>query len=153
MSIIGRGNILKPYAVLTVKDTTAMADSDPDDDVEMGANGVGPSRGSGARSMASRPKDRGQARWEAALTNEGDLHESADRGIEAALGGLEEAGKRKRYALPVASFDRFLANIDKIAQRHHTTPARNHPTHDAHTRLIDCHDRERPATYTASPDH
>ncbi|KAK4580354.1 hypothetical protein LTR86_000557 [Recurvomyces mirabilis] len=63
-----------------------MADSDNDeDDVR-----------SGKRSMVSRPKDRAQARWEEAANRNWELQEGADGSIEGVLGGLEEAGKRKR---------------------------------------------------------
>ena len=76
-----------------------MADSDPeyisDDDVGVGANGAGKST---SRNMASRPKGRAQARWEAAVESTWQLHEGADGDIQGVLGGLEEAGKRKRYA-------------------------------------------------------
>lgn len=75
-----------------------MADSDPeyDDDVETSIIGAGRSGRSTGRNMASRPKERAQARWEAAATSNWELHETADGGIEGVLGGLEEAGKRKR---------------------------------------------------------
>ena len=75
-----------------------MADSDQDydDDVEMTANGAGASGAPGRRAMVSRPKERAQARWEAAATSNWELHEAEDGGIEGVLGGLEEAGKRKR---------------------------------------------------------
>lgn len=81
-----------------------MADSDPeydepgsDDGADMGLNGAGRSAKSKGWAMASRPKGRGQARWEAAATTNWDLQEGADGSIEGALGGLEEAGKRKRW--------------------------------------------------------
>ncbi|KAK6398883.1 hypothetical protein LTR65_000440 [Meristemomyces frigidus] len=53
-------------------------------------------RGRGGRSMASRPKGRAQATWEAAASRNWELQEGADGSIEGVLGGLEEAGKRKR---------------------------------------------------------
>ena len=68
-----------------------MADSDgeyDDDDVHVA--------GRGGRSMASRPKERAQAKWEAAASRNWELQEAADGSIEGVLGGLEEAGKRKR---------------------------------------------------------
>ena len=75
-----------------------MADSDPeydehaaDDDDE-----VRPS-GRGGKSMASRPKGRAHATWEAAASRNWELQEGADGSIEGVLGGIEEAGKRKRY--------------------------------------------------------
>ena len=83
-----------------------MADSDQeyDNDVEMSTNGAGPSGRSSGRAMVSRPKERAQARWEAAATSNWELLETADGGIEGVLGGLEEAGKRKRYVLlPIAA--------------------------------------------------
>lgn len=46
--------------------------------------------------MASRPKGRAQARWEAAASSNWELHGGADGSLEGTLGGLEEAGKRKR---------------------------------------------------------
>ena len=46
--------------------------------------------------MASRPKERAQAKWEAAASRNWDLQEAADGSIEGVLGGLEEADKRKR---------------------------------------------------------
>ena len=81
-----------------------MADSDheydeaaSDNDVDMSMNGTArSSRPRGAR-LASRPRDRAQARWEAAASSNWELHEGADGSIEGVLGGLEEAGKRRRY--------------------------------------------------------
>jgi transcription initiation factor TFIIH subunit 2 len=72
-----------------------MADSDgeyeaSDDDVPVGA------RSSNGRGLATRPKGRAQARWEAAASSNWELQEGADGGIEGILGGLEEAGKRRR---------------------------------------------------------
>lgn len=77
-----------------------MADSDPeyegsDDDVQM--NGAGPSKGSAGRAMVSRPKGRAKATWEAAPSSNRELPEGADGSLEGVLGGIEEAGKRKRY--------------------------------------------------------
>lgn len=73
-----------------------MADSDhgyaSDDDIQM--NGAGPSKG---RPVASRPKERAQARWEAGATRNWELQEAADGSIEGVLGGIEEAAKRKRW--------------------------------------------------------
>ena len=81
-----------------------MADSDPeydeagsDDDGDMIVNGAGRSARSKGRSMASRPKERSQARWEAAATSNWELQDGVDGGLEGVLGGLEEAGKRRRY--------------------------------------------------------
>jgi transcription initiation factor TFIIH subunit 2 len=69
-----------------------MADSDhdydEDDDVVV--------QDGGRRGMVSRPKDRGQARWEEAASRNWELQEAPDGSIEGVLGGLEEAGKRKR---------------------------------------------------------
>ena len=80
-----------------------MADSDPEYDdrsedyIDMNMNGSGrPSRLRG-RAMVSRPKGRAQAKWEAAASRNWELQEGADGSIEGVLGGLEEAGKRKRY--------------------------------------------------------
>lgn len=77
-----------------------MADSDPeygdqasdeeDDDVNI------PSARGGGRNLASRPKGKGQAIWEAATNRNWELQADADGGIESVLGGLEEANKRKR---------------------------------------------------------
>lgn len=75
-----------------------MADSDQeydrsgsDDDVDVPTNGAGK-----GRTIASRPKERAAAKWEATANRNWELQEGAD-GIEGILGGLEEAGKRKRY--------------------------------------------------------
>lgn len=69
-----------------------MADSgdeyDEDDVVAPGRSGKG---------MVSRPKERVQARWEESVNRNWELQEAADGSIEGVLGGLEEAGKRKRY--------------------------------------------------------
>lgn len=80
-----------------------MADSDheyseqgSDDDVPT-RNGTGRAGASRGRVMASRPKGRAQARWEAAASSNWELHGGADGSLEGTLGGLEEAGKRKRY--------------------------------------------------------
>ncbi|KAK5133361.1 hypothetical protein LTR08_007795 [Meristemomyces frigidus] len=64
-----------------------MADSDDDE--------VRPP-GRGGKSIASRPKGRAHATWEAAASRNWELQEGADGSIEGVLGGLEEAGKRKR---------------------------------------------------------
>ena len=76
-----------------------MADSDPeydergsDDDGDLNMNGAA----GGRRAMVSRPKERAQAKWEAAASRNWELQEAADGSIEGVLGGLEEAGKRKR---------------------------------------------------------
>lgn len=61
---------------------------DDDDDLQV-SNG-------NRRTMASRPKERAQARWEATANRNWELQEAADGSIEGVLGGLEEAGKRKR---------------------------------------------------------
>lgn len=63
-------------------------EADDDDDVVM--------PGRGGRSMASRPKDRAQATWEATISRNWELQEAVDGSLEGVLGGLEEAGKRKR---------------------------------------------------------
>jgi transcription initiation factor TFIIH subunit 2 len=80
-----------------------MADSDPeydeaasDDDVDMSMNGTARSGRSQGQRLASRPRDRAQARWEAAASSNWELQEGADGSIEGVLGGLEEAGKRRR---------------------------------------------------------
>ncbi|KAK3701555.1 hypothetical protein LTR37_015409 [Vermiconidia calcicola] len=79
-----------------------MADSDheyseqgSDDDIPT-RNGTGRAGAPRGRAMASRPKGRAQAKWEAAASSNWELHEGADGSIEGVLGGLEEAGKRKR---------------------------------------------------------
>ena len=66
-----------------------MADSDHEYDDEDDVR-------NGTRTMASRPKERAQARWEEAANRNWELQEAADGSIEGVLGGLEEAGKRKR---------------------------------------------------------
>lgn len=80
-----------------------MADSDgeyagSDDDVA--PNGAGPSGSAANRGLAARPKGRSQARWEAAASSNWELQDGADGNLEGALGGLEEAGKRRRYYPP-----------------------------------------------------
>ncbi|KAI7237471.1 TFIIH basal transcription factor complex, subunit SSL1 [Hortaea werneckii] len=52
--------------------------------------------GRGGKKMASRPKERGQARWEESVNRNWELQEAPDGSIEGVLGGLEEADKRKR---------------------------------------------------------
>lgn len=81
-----------------------MADSDgeydgagSDDEVGIAVNGAGPSARQTGRSVTSRPRQREQARWEAAATSNWEL-QGADGSLEGMLGGLEEAGKRRRYA-------------------------------------------------------
>ena len=81
-----------------------MADSDPeydeagsDDDIQITANGVGRSARSNGRPIVSRPKGKAQAKWEAAATSNWELQDG-DGSLEGVLGGLEEAGKRRRYA-------------------------------------------------------
>jgi transcription initiation factor TFIIH subunit 2 len=66
--------------------------SDSDDDVP----GLGADKASG-RSIASRPKGRAHARWEAGASRNYELLDGADGGLEGVLGGIEEAAKRKRY--------------------------------------------------------
>jgi transcription initiation factor TFIIH subunit 2 len=90
--------------VFTHIDATNMADSDPEydeaasnDDVDMSMNGTARSGRSQGQRLASRPRDRAQARWEAAASSNWELQEGADGSIEGVLGGLEEAGKRRRY--------------------------------------------------------
>ncbi|KAI6801468.1 TFIIH basal transcription factor complex, subunit SSL1 [Hortaea werneckii] len=52
--------------------------------------------GRGGKNLASRPKERGQARWEESVNRNWELQEAPDGSIEGVLGGLEEADKRKR---------------------------------------------------------
>ena len=78
-----------------------MADSDgeypgSDDDIAIRSNGAGPSGAAKDKSLAARPRGRAQAKWEAAASSNWELNEGADGSIEGLLGGLEEAGKRKR---------------------------------------------------------
>ncbi|KAF2722029.1 TFIIH basal transcription factor complex, subunit SSL1 [Polychaeton citri CBS 116435] len=63
-----------------------MADSSDDEPVRDGRRS----------SLASRPKQRGLARWEAAFSTADTLHEAADGSLEGVLGGIEEADKRRR---------------------------------------------------------
>ncbi len=70
------------------------SDQEYDDQSDEEETGVRDGR---RRTMASRPKDRGQARWEEAANRNWELQEGADGSIEGVLGGLEEASKRKRY--------------------------------------------------------
>lgn len=79
-----------------------MADSDPeydasDDNGDLNMNGAGRSGRAQGRGLASRPREKAQARWEAAASSNWELQEAADGSIEGVLGGLEEAGKRRRY--------------------------------------------------------
>lgn len=70
-----------------------MATSDPeysDDDVVIS--------GTAGRRLTSRPKQREAARWEQGAGRSYELHEGADGSIAGVLGGIEEAGKRRRYA-------------------------------------------------------
>lgn len=86
-----------------------MADSDPDygehesDEYgDMNINGKGRhGHAKTARSLASRPRA-AQAKWEAAASSNWEMTEGADGSIEGVLGGLEEAGKRRRYELPLS---------------------------------------------------
>lgn len=48
------------------------------------------------RANGPKGKERAQARWEAGAQKNWDLQEGADGSIESVLGGIEEAGKRKR---------------------------------------------------------
>lgn len=68
-----------------------------DDDIEDRMNGAGPATNHGKRPMVSRPKDRAQARWEAAATSNWELRAAHDGDIQGVLGGIDEADKRKRY--------------------------------------------------------
>lgn len=106
-----------------------MADSDheyggSDDDIP--ATGAGPSNG---RSVASRPKERAQARWEAGATRNWQLQEAADGSIEGVLGGIEEAAKRKRSAA-IALTPQSGANFNQTRERYNTPSAGYHQTHD-----------------------
>lgn len=87
-----------------------MADSDSEYDEPASGNagathtnGNGHTGGAGARPMASRPKARAQARWEASAANNLEDRGDNDADIEGALGAVEEAGKRRRL---VFSFPR-----------------------------------------------
>lgn len=75
-----------------------MADSDLEygSDGGLEVNGTGTAQSSG-RATSSRPRERAQAKWEAAASRHWNLQEGVDGGIEDVLGGLEEADKRKRY--------------------------------------------------------
>ncbi|KAK4958720.1 hypothetical protein LTR66_013093, partial [Elasticomyces elasticus] len=86
-----------------------MADSDPEyagdsnvDNEDLNINGAAShsgihSRDKGKGKAATRvTADRAQARWEAGANKNWDLQEGEDGNIEDVLGGLEEAGKRKR---------------------------------------------------------
>lgn len=53
--------------------------------------------GAAGRRLAARPKQREAARWEAAASRNYELQEAADGSIAGVLGGIEEAGKRRRY--------------------------------------------------------
>lgn len=86
--------------------------------------------GRGGRSMVARPKERAQATWEAAASRNWELQEGADGGIEGVLGGLEEAGKRKRYATVLTFFiARRVLMTCKATERHNAAPTRHHTTY------------------------
>ncbi|KAK5730345.1 hypothetical protein LTR15_000282 [Elasticomyces elasticus] len=72
-----------------------MADSDHEYSNHSDEDDAG-ALGGGGRSLASRPKERAQARWEETVNRNWELQEGADGSIEGVLGGLEEASKRKR---------------------------------------------------------
>jgi len=85
-----------------------MADSDGEYDEHMSDDHDGdlniPSTRSGIQNLSdkgkrlagARNRDKPQARWEAGAQRNWDLQEGADGNLEAVLGGMEEAGKRKR---------------------------------------------------------
>ena len=80
-----------------------MADSDSEYDEPASGpagathtDGTGHAGGAGARPMASRPKARAQARWEASAANNLEDRGDNDADIEGALEAVEEAGKRRR---------------------------------------------------------
>lgn len=70
-----------------------MADSDAEYDSHGSDDHVSAGRG---RAMPSRSKSRAHARWEAGATRSHHVQEAPDGSIEGVLGGIEEAGKRKR---------------------------------------------------------
>lgn len=78
-----------------------MADSDPEydeagsDEGDTQMNGAARPGNSQGRRLASRPRG-GQAKWEAAASSNWELQQGADGSIVGVLGGLEEAGKRRR---------------------------------------------------------
>ena len=116
-----------------------MADSDPDDqgsddDVRVMANGAADGAAqSRRRALASRPKGREQARWEAAATSNWDLQEAADGSIEGILGGIEEAGKRKRYACRTLTFFAIGLRLSQTSKGYYTAPKRHHSPHAPNT--------------------
>lgn len=75
-------------AILNMADTDPEYDAGSDDDVQV--------NGSGSRSMASRPKGRERAKWEAGASRNWQLQEGADGDIEGVYAGREEAEKRKK---------------------------------------------------------
>ncbi|EME48193.1 hypothetical protein DOTSEDRAFT_69968 [Dothistroma septosporum NZE10] len=77
-----------------------MADSDPELD-----DGDGPSMGT---QMASRPKGREKARWEASANSKLAYQEAAGGSIEDVLGGREEAAKRKRLTKDTTPLQRGI---------------------------------------------
>ena len=134
-----------------------MADSDPeyddagsDDDVAMSVNGAGRSARSKGRAMVARPKERAQAKWEAAATSNWDLQEGADGSIEGVLGGLEEAGKRRRYELLRWGGFCHTDNPYQTAKRYDAVATRNYPPHITYPRSVDRDDGERLTTNKAS---
>lgn len=72
-----------------------MADSDGEYDSHGSDDHVTSGKGKG-KAMPSRSKGRAQASWEAGATRSYEMHEAPDGSIEGMLGGIEEAGKRKR---------------------------------------------------------
>lgn len=128
-------------------------DHGSDDDIaEVVNGGGGGSRGNG-RAMVSRSKGREQARWEAAATSNWELHEGADGDIEGVLGGIEEAGKRKRCVLTIPFLCPLLTLVRQIAKRHHASATRYHSPHHTHPRPIHCDVREGSTAHEAPTDH
>lgn len=72
-----------------------MADSDPEYDSHGSDDHISSGKGKG-RAMPSRSRGKPQARWEAGATRSYEMQEAPDGSIEGMLGGIEEAGKRKR---------------------------------------------------------
>jgi transcription initiation factor TFIIH subunit 2 len=67
-------------------------------DDEVGVRGAGSSSNANGKT-SSKSRGRAQAKWEVMAARSGDIKEGADGSLEGVLGGIEEAAKRKRYAV------------------------------------------------------
>ena len=138
-----------------------MADSDPeyddqgsdDDDADMNVNRPRGSADGRTGMISSRPKGRGQAKWEAAASRNWELQEAADGSLEGVLGGIEEAGKRRRYVICDLSQSQLLTHIEKTAQRHDTVATRHRASYTTDPRSFIRHDGKGLAADQAAADN